>query len=58
MAELEGSALKAQVASRADLQDEAKVDVYDVSLVVQHDVAVVAILGLQQRHSVTCGCEQ
>lgn len=50
MAELEGSTLKAQVASGADLQDEAKVDVNDVALVVQHDVAVVAVLGLQQQH--------
>jgi hypothetical protein len=47
MAQLEGSALKAQVAARADLQDEPKVDVHDVAAVVQHDVAVVAVLGLE-----------
>ena len=48
MAELEGGRLKAQVASGADLQDEAKVDVYQVPLIGDHDVAVVPVLALQQ----------
>ena len=46
MAQLERSTLKAKVAAGADLQDEAKVDVDDVALVIKHDVAVVAVLGL------------
>lgn len=47
MAELEGSTLKAHVATRADLQNKPKVDVHNVALVVQHDVAIVTVLGLQ-----------
>lgn len=46
VAQLEGGTLKAHVAARADLQDEAKVNVHDVALVIKHDVAVVADLGL------------
>lgn len=46
--QLEGSALKAHVGSRADLQDEAKVDVDQPALGVNQDVAVVPVLGLEQ----------
>jgi hypothetical protein len=44
--QLECGALESKVSARADLQDEAKVDVHDVPCVVEHDVAIVAVLGL------------
>ena len=43
--ELEGGALEAEVLGRAG-EDEAVVDVYEVTLAVQEDVAVVTILHL------------
>lgn len=46
MAQLERSTFKLHVASRTDLQYEAKVDVNYVAMVIKHDVAIVAILGL------------
>ena len=46
--QLEGGALEAHVAARGDLQDEPEVDVHQVALPVDEDVAVVAVLGLQQ----------
>ncbi len=46
--QLEGSALKAHVGSRADFQDEAKIDVDQPALGVNQDVAVVPVLGLKQ----------
>lgn len=48
MAQLEGSALKAHISTRADLQDEAKVDVHQPALSVYKNVAVVSVLGLQE----------
>lgn len=48
MAQLEGSALKAHVGARADLQNEAKIDVHQAALSVYQDVAVVPVLRLQQ----------
>lgn len=48
MAQLEGSALKAHIGARADLQNEAKIDVHQPALGVYQDVAVVPVLGLQQ----------
>ena len=44
--ELEGGALEAQVLGRA-AQDEAVVDVNEVALAVEQDVAVVPVLDLQ-----------
>eukprot|EP00304_Pavlova_gyrans_P009438 CAMPEP_0206048210 /NCGR_PEP_ID=MMETSP1466-20131121/23461_1 /ASSEMBLY_ACC=CAM_ASM_001126 /TAXON_ID=44452 /ORGANISM="Pavlova gyrans, Strain CCMP608" /LENGTH=321 /DNA_ID=CAMNT_0053423253 /DNA_START=299 /DNA_END=1262 /DNA_ORIENTATION=+ len=46
--EFEGRRLKAHVAARAVGDQEAKVDVHDVALHVQEDVAVVPVLDLQQ----------
>ena len=46
--QLEGGALKLHVAARGDLKDEPKVDVHQVALPVDEDVAIVAVLGLQQ----------
>lgn len=48
MAQLKGSALKAHVGPRADLQDEAEVNVHQAALGVNQDVTIVAVLGLQQ----------
>ena len=48
MTQLEGSALKAHVGSRADLQDEAEVYVDQPALCVDQDLAVVPVLGLEQ----------
>ncbi len=48
MAQLEGRRLEPQVASRADLQYESKVNVHQVPLISDHDVAVVPVLALQQ----------
>ena len=48
MTQLEGSALKAHVGSRADFQDEAKIYVNQPALGVNQDVAVVSVLGLEQ----------
>ena len=48
MAQLEGSALKAHVGTRANLQDEAKVNVHQPALSVYQDVAIVPVLGLQK----------
>ena len=47
MAQLESSTLKAHIAARTDLQYEPKVNVDYVTLVIKHDVAIVAVLGLQ-----------
>lgn len=43
-----GQAHKAEVAAGADLQDEAEVDVDQVARLVDHDVAVVPVLDVQQ----------
>ena len=48
VAELEGCTLKAHIGSRADFKDEAKVNVHQPALSVYEDVAIMAILGLQQ----------
>ena len=49
--ELEGRSLKPKVASGRDVKDEAKVNVHDVTIVVDQHVSVVAILDLQDvRH--------
>ena len=40
--------LEPNVAPRAALEHEAEVDVYDVALLVHHDVPVVSVLDLQQ----------
>ena len=48
MAQLEGGGLKAEVGPRADLQDEPEVNVHQPALGVDQDVAVVAVLGLQE----------
>ena len=48
MAQLEGSALKAHICTRADLQDKAKVNVHKPALSVYENVAIVSVLGLQQ----------
>ena len=48
MAQLEGGAFKAHVGTRADLQDEAKVNVHQPALGVYEDVTVVSVLGLQE----------
>jgi hypothetical protein len=57
MAQFECGTLKTQVAAWADFQDEPKVDVHDVALIVQHDVAVVPIFGLthKENHTPTTG---
>jgi hypothetical protein len=41
------------VASWGDLQDEAKVDVYQMALIGDEQVAVVAILGLRVKQTHT-----
>ena len=46
VAQLESRALKAHISPRADLQDEAKVNVDKSALSVYEDVAVVPVLGL------------
>ena len=48
MTQLESSTLKTHVGARADLQDEAKVNMHQAALGVNQDVAIVAILGLKQ----------
>lgn len=48
MAQLESSTLEAHIGARADLQDEAKVDVHQPALGVYQNVAVVPVFGLQQ----------
>mmetsp|Transcript_27462 Transcript_27462/g.47406 ORF Transcript_27462/g.47406 Transcript_27462/m.47406 type:complete len:345 (+) Transcript_27462:427-1461(+) len=47
LGELERSALKPEVAPRRDVEDEPEVDVYDVAIFIDEDVAVVAVLDLQ-----------
>jgi hypothetical protein len=46
--EVLGNAHKAEVAAGADLQDEAEVDVHQVADLVDHDVAIVPVLDVQQ----------
>lgn len=61
VAQLEGGGLEAEVGPRADLQDEPEVDVHQAALRVDQDVAVVAVLGLQEEtgNGVPAGrCEQ
>ena len=62
VAQLECSTLKAHVCTRADFQNEAKVNVDQPALGVYQDVAVMAILRLQQVASngvpTSCSLEQ
>jgi hypothetical protein len=46
MTQLEGSTLKAHVTSRADFQDEAKVNVDEMAQVINQQVAIVSVLSL------------
>lgn len=46
LGQLEAGVLEAQVAAGRDAEEEAKVDVDQVPLIVVHDVAVVAVLDL------------
>ena len=48
MAQLEGRRLETQVASRRDPQDKPEVDVDQMAVAGDHDVAVVAILGVEE----------
>lgn len=48
MRQLEGGRLEAHVAAGRDLQDEPKVNVHQVPRDINQDVAVVAVLRLQQ----------
>ena len=48
MAQLEGGGLKAEVGPGANFKDESEVDVHQAPLGVYQDVAVVAVLGLQE----------
>ena len=47
MRELKAGILEAEVTARRDTEQEAEVDMHHVALVGEHDVAVVAILDLQ-----------